>query len=61
MKVYNNYKIIYNKLFLHNEGRFDSKSVVRKKQTTNEIVTCSEIVNSYLENSGFPNFVEVAR
>ena len=30
MKVYNNYKIIYNKLFLHNEGRFDSKSVVRK-------------------------------
>lgn len=59
MKVYNNYKIIYNKLFLHNECRFDSKSVVRKNQITNEIVTCSEIANNYVENSEFPNFVEV--
>lgn len=37
----------------------DSFSVVRKNQTTNEIVTCSEIANNYVENSGFPNFVEV--
>lgn len=36
----------------------DSCSVVRKNQTTNEIITCSEIVNSYLENPGFPDFVE---
>ena len=39
----------------------DSCSVVRKNQTTNEIVTCSEIVNSYLENPGVPDFVEVIR
>lgn len=39
----------------------DSCSVVRKNQTTNEIITCSEIVNSYLENPGFSDFVEVTR
>ena len=44
-----------------NGGELNGSLLVRKNQTTNEIVTCSEIVNSYLENSGFPNFVEVAR
>lgn len=44
------------KLFIVNG---DSCSVVRKNQATNEIVSCSEITNSYVENSGFPNSVEV--
>lgn len=59
MKVYNNYKIIDNKLFLHGEGRSDNKSAVRKNQTTDRRANCLKIQNGYIENSGFPNFVEV--
>mgnify|MGYP001682249928 CR=1 len=32
-----------------------------KNQTTNEMVTCSGIADSYVENLGFPDFVEVIR
>ena len=43
---------------LSDREKLDKILVVRKNQTTNEIITCSEIVNSYLENPGFPDFVE---
>lgn len=44
---------------LSDRGKLEKTLVIWKIQTTNEIVTCSEITNSYVENSGFPNFVEV--
>lgn len=46
---------------LSDREKLDKILVVRKNQTTNEIITCSEIVNSYLENPGFSDFVEVTR
>lgn len=36
-------------------------SLVRKNQTTDKTVSYSKILNNYLENPGFPNFVEVER
>lgn len=44
---------------LSDREKFEKILVIWKNQTANEIVTCSEIMNSYVENSGFPNFVEV--
>lgn len=37
----------------------DSCSVIRKNQTTDKTVSYSKILNNYVENSGFPDFVEV--
>lgn len=59
MKVDNDRKIIDNKLFLRDKGRFDNKSFVRGNRTTDEAVTYSKILNNYIENPGFPDFVEV--
>lgn len=35
--------------------------LVRKNQTTDIIANCLEIQNSYIENLGFTDFVEVTR
>lgn len=61
MKVDNGRKIIDNKLFLSDKGGFDNKSVVRGNRTTDETATYSKILNNYIENPGFPDFVEVIR
>jgi|GEM_PF-815922 hypothetical protein cdiviTM7_01413 len=61
MKVDNGRKIIDNKLFLSDKSRFDNKSVVQVNQTTDKAVTYSRFLNNYVENSGFPDFVEVIR
>lgn len=53
------YDIMNDKPSLASRNKSEETSVVRKNQTANGIVTCSEIMNSYVENSGFPNFVEV--
>lgn len=58
MKVDNGRKIIDNKLFLSDKSRFDNKSVVQVNQTTDKAVTYSRVLNNYVENSGFPDFVE---
>lgn len=52
-------RITNNRQLLFSKSKLNIALVVRKNQTTNEIVACSEIMNSYVENSGFPNFVEV--
>ena len=44
---------------IFNEGEFDESSVIRKNQTTDIIANRLEIQNSYIENPGFPDFVEV--
>lgn len=44
---------------LSDRGKLEKTLVIWKIQTTNGIVTCSEIMNSYVENPGFPDFVEV--
>ncbi len=36
-----------------------SCSLVRKNQTTDKTVSYSKILNNYVENSGFPNFMEI--
>lgn len=61
MKVDNGRKIIDNKLFLSDKSRFDNKSVVQVNQTTDKAVTYSRVLNKYVENPGFPDFVEVIR
>ena len=61
MKVDNGRKIIDNKLFLSDKSRFDNKSVVQVNQTTDKTVTYSRVLNNYVENPGFPDFVEVIR
>lgn len=58
MKVDNNHKVINNKLLLRDEGGPDNKSVVRGNWTTDEAVTYSKTLNNYIENPGFPDFVE---
>lgn len=55
------YNTMNDKLSLTSGSKPGETPAVWKNQTANGIVTCPEIVNSYLENSGFPNFVEVAR
>ena len=52
-------RITNNRQLLFSKSKLNIAPVIRKNQTTNEIVTCSEIMNNYVENSGFPNFVEV--
>lgn len=44
---------------IFNEGEFDESSVIWKNQTTDKTVSYSKILNNYVENSGFPNFMEV--
>ncbi len=44
-----------------NGGELNGSLLVRKNQTTDKAVTYSRVLNNYVENSGFPNFVEVAR
>ena len=61
MKVDNGRKIIDNKLFLSDKSRFDNKSVVQVNQTTDKAITYSRVLNNYVENPGFPDFVEVIR
>ncbi len=61
MKVDNGRKSIDNKLFLSDKSRFDNKSVVQVNQTTDKAVTYSRVLNNYVENPGFPDFVEVTR
>ena len=34
-------------------------SLVRKNQTTDKTVSYSKNLNNYVENSGFPNFMEI--
>lgn len=55
------YNIMNDKLSLTGGSKSEETSAVRKNQTANGIVTCSEIMNSYVENLGFPDFVEVIR
>lgn len=55
------YNIMNDKLSLTSGSKSEETPAVWKNQTANGIVTCSEIMNSYVENSGFPNFVEVIR
>lgn len=59
MKVDNDRKVIDNKPFLSDKGRFDNRSAVQINRTTDEAVTYSKILNNYIENPGFPDFVEV--
>lgn len=35
--------------------------LVQVNQTTDKAVTCSRVLNNYVENPGFPDFVEVIR
>ena len=44
---------------LSDRGKFEETLVIWKNQTANGVVACSEIMNSYVENSGFPNFMEI--
>jgi hypothetical protein cdiviTM7_01413 len=43
---------------LSDREKLDKILVIRKNQTTDEITTYSEIPNNYIENPGFPDFVE---
>lgn len=43
---------------LSDREKLDKILVIRKNQTTDEITTYSEIPNNYIENLGFPDFVE---
>lgn len=52
------YNIVNDKLSLTSGSKSEETPAIWKNQTANGIVTCSEIMNSYVENSGFPNFVE---
>lgn len=44
-----------------NEGRLEDISVVWNFRTTAKIAIYSAVPNGCVENSGFPNFMEVAR
>lgn len=46
---------------LSDREKLDKILVIQKNQTTDEITTYSEIPNNYIENPGFPDFVEVIR
>lgn len=48
-----------NRQLLFSKSKLNAVSVGRKNQTANGIVACLEIADSYVENPGFPNFVEV--
>ena len=41
--------------------KLDKILVIRKNQTTDKAVTYSRVLNNYVENPGFPDFVEVIR
>jgi len=53
------YNIMNDKLSLTSGSKSEETSAVRKNQTTDRIANCLETQNSYMKNSGFPNFVEV--
>ena len=46
---------------LSDREKLDKILVIQKNQTTDEITTYSEFPNNYIENPGFPDFVEVIR
>lgn len=48
-----------NRQLLFGKSKLNAVSVGRKNQTTDRTANCLEIQNSYIENSGFPDFVEV--
>lgn len=53
------YRTVNNRQLLFSKSKLNMVPVVWKNQTTDRIANCLEIQNSYIENSGFPNFVEV--
>lgn len=52
-------KIANTRQLLLSGDRFNMIPVIRKNQITSTTVSCLEVLNSYLENSKIPNFVEV--
>ena len=52
------YNIMNDKLSLTSGSKPGETPAVWKNQTTDEITTYSEIPNNYIENPGFPDFVE---
>lgn len=42
-----------------NGGELNGSLLVRKNQTTDKAVTYSRVLSNYVENSGFPDFVEI--
>lgn len=53
------YRTTNDRQLLFSRSKLGMTPIVRKNQTIKEIVTCSEITNSYVDNSRFPNFVEM--
>ena len=53
------YNIANDRQLLSSRGKFNVIPVIRKNQTTDIIANRLGIQNSYIENPGFPNFVEV--
>ena len=55
------YEIANDKPSSTSRVKLEKTLIDQNSQIANGIVTCSEIADSYIENSGFPNFMEVAR
>lgn len=54
-------RITNNRQLLFSKSKLNIAPVVRKNQTTDKAVTYSRVLNNYVENPGFPDFVEVIR
>lgn len=52
------YNIANDRQLLSSRGKLNVIPVVPKNQTTDKTVSYSKILNNYVENSGFPNFME---
>lgn len=53
------YNIANDRQLLSSRGKLNMIPVIRKNQTTDIIANRLEIQNSYIENPGFPNFMEI--
>lgn len=48
-----------NRQLLFSKSKLNMAPVVPKNQTADKTVSYPKILNNYVKNSGFPNFVEV--
>lgn len=61
VELFNRSRLVITEHFsnVFNGGELIGSSVARKNQITDRIANCLEILNKYIGNSGFPNFVEM--
>ena len=55
------YEIANDKPSSTSRVKLEKTLIDQNSQIANGIVACSEIADSYVENPGFPDFMEVAR